>query len=89
MSGSHLDAFHSLTSSLSGRYALDREIGAGGMATVVLFSAKYETHPFHQNYDIAPDGKHFVMIKPGQAKSQVIVVVNWLEEFRRRLGATP
>jgi Tol biopolymer transport system component len=55
----------------------------------VLFSGSYETHPFHPNYDITPDGKRFVMIKPGNARSQVIVVVNWLEEFRRRLGATP
>ena len=55
----------------------------------VLFSGRYDTHPFHQNYDVAPDGKHFVMIKPGSAKPQVVVVVNWLEEFRRRLRATP
>ena len=34
MSG--LDAIHNLTSALSGRYAVDREIGAGGMATVYL-----------------------------------------------------
>jgi serine/threonine-protein kinase len=54
----------------------------------VLFAANYDTHPFHPNYDITPDGKRFVMIKPGQTKPQVIVVVNWLEEFRRRLGTT-
>ena len=54
----------------------------------VLFSGTYDTHPFHPNYDVMPDGKRFVMIKSGDRKPQVIVAVNWLEEFRRRLGAT-
>lgn len=51
-----------------------------------LFSGNYELHPFHQNYDILPDGKRFIMVKPGDEAPQLVVVVNWIEELRQRLG---
>ncbi len=40
----------------------------------------------HRNYDVHPDGSHFVMIAaaPGAAL-QTIVAVNWLDELRARL----
>ena len=49
---------------------------------------------FHGNYgnsyDVAPDGKRFLMIKPPAAAAQsptdqVTVVLNWFEELRRRV----
>ncbi|HJU73441.1 MAG TPA: hypothetical protein VJ717_06830, partial [Gemmatimonadaceae bacterium] len=51
-----------------------------------LFSGNYELHPFHQNYDVTPDGKRFIMVKPGNEEPQLVVVVNWIEELRQRLG---
>jgi len=42
-----------------------------------------------RKYDVSPDGKHFLMIKPGGAVEQtappanIIVVQNWLEELKR------
>jgi hypothetical protein len=43
------------------------------------------------SYDVAPDGKRFLMIKPpagAQAPTdQVTVVLNWFEELRRRVPA--
>jgi Tol biopolymer transport system component len=51
-----------------------------------LFSGNYELHAFHPNYDVTPDGKRFIMIKPGNEENQVVVVVNWIEELRQRLG---
>jgi serine/threonine-protein kinase len=54
----------------------------------VLFSGSYELHLFHPNYDVTADGKHFIMIEPGNEEVQVVVVVNWIEELRRRLGVT-
>jgi Tol biopolymer transport system component len=42
-----------------------------------------------RNYDIAPDGKHFVVVvdskaaSPGTQTAQIEVVLNWLEELRR------
>ena len=52
----------------------------------VLFSGNFDLHVFHPNYDVAPDGRQFAMISSGDAESQVVVVVNWLEELRQRLG---
>ncbi len=40
-----------LTAALADRYRIDREVGAGG-------------YFWHQNYDVAPDGKSFVMVRP-------------------------
>ena len=45
------------------------------------------------NYDVSPDGKRFLMLKPadegqGQAAStQINVVLNWSEELKRRVPA--
>lgn len=38
------------------------------------------------NYDIAPDGKSFVMIKPDRGwgkTTEIRVVLNWFEELQR------
>jgi hypothetical protein len=43
---------------------------------------------FQSSYDVAPDGKRFLMLKnpPEQAApDQLNIVVNWIEELRRRL----
>lgn len=40
-------------------------------------------------YDIAPDGKHFLMVKPVEEQSsvpQLQVVENWFEEIKRETG---
>jgi serine/threonine protein kinase/WD40 repeat protein len=46
---------------------------------------------YGNSYDVAPDGKRFLMIKPpagAQAPTdQVTVVLNWFEELRRRAPA--
>jgi serine/threonine-protein kinase len=52
----------------------------------ILFSGNFDLHAFHPNYDVAPDGRHFAMISSGNAEPQVVVVANWLEELRQRLG---
>ncbi len=54
-----------------------------------LFEADYSTHPWHPNYDVAPGGKHFVMLRPSTDETQLIVVVNWVDELRRRIAETP
>jgi serine/threonine-protein kinase len=43
----------------------------------------YEGASPHANYDVAPDGKGFVMVHQGQL-SQIIVVQNWQDEVRQR-----
>ncbi len=40
------------------------------------------------NYDVAPDGRRFVMIKESEQESasvQINVVLNWFEELKRRV----
>jgi Tol biopolymer transport system component len=56
----------------------------------VLFEGRYEEGELHviQNYDLAPDGQRFVMIKrsePDRGPTQLNVVLNWFEELNRRV----
>jgi len=69
--------------------------GAG--APKVLFEGRYfdgrsvETGAYSASYDVSPDGKRFLMLKPPAAQNagpgQLHVVVNWFEELRRRVPA--
>ncbi|MGH7703027.1 MAG: protein kinase domain-containing protein [Gemmatimonadales bacterium] len=45
--------------------------------------AGYEGATPHANFDVAPDGKSFVMVHPGQL-SEIVIVQNWTEDARRR-----
>jgi hypothetical protein len=40
-----------------------------------------------RTFDISPDGRRFLMIKPGgdNAPQSLVVVQNWLEELKRRV----
>jgi Tol biopolymer transport system component/tRNA A-37 threonylcarbamoyl transferase component Bud32 len=49
-----------------------------------LFTGQFSTSSWHQNYDVAPDGKSFVMLRPLEEHRQLVMVVNWIEELRRR-----
>ena len=56
----------------------------------MLFEGRYESAPFPvPNYDVSPDGKRFLLLKPvdqGQAvPTQINVVLNWFEELNRRV----
>ena len=51
----------------------------------VLFEQRYShgggvTTP---NYDVEPDGQHFVMVKDESASGRLNVVLNWTEELKR------
>jgi hypothetical protein len=54
----------------------------------VLFDAStYLSDNYHYAYDIEPDGKHFIMIAPAESGGgDLILVVNWLDELRERVG---
>ena len=55
----------------------------------VLFEENYHFGGLGRNYDIAPDGRRFLMIKAGGgsdgtgAAPSIIVVENWLDELAR------
>jgi hypothetical protein len=46
------------------------------------------TDPWHPNYDVAPDGRSFVMLRPVESNRQLVLVVNWIEELRQRTGGS-
>jgi len=52
----------------------------------VLFEGRYETFPGLRSYDIAPDGRGFLMLQTSDtgAPAQLQVVLNWFEELLRK-----
>ena len=69
---------------MAARIARTPALGVTGRDT--LFEGRYATDPWHPNYDVTPDGRHFVMLQPVEENRDMILVVNWAEELRRRLG---
>jgi hypothetical protein len=52
----------------------------------MLFDGPHAAHPYHQNFDVTPDGKSFVMLEPGAVDSrQLIVTLNWMSDVRKQL----
>jgi hypothetical protein len=50
----------------------------------------YDLSPAGRTFDVAPDGKRFLMIKQpvGEAAVQnIVVVTNWFEELKRLVPA--
>jgi Tol biopolymer transport system component/tRNA A-37 threonylcarbamoyl transferase component Bud32 len=51
-----------------------------------LFELPAYTSEFHRQYDVAPDGSGFVMLREYSRDSRVEVVHNWLIELRSRIA---
>jgi len=55
----------------------------------MLFEGRYVPTPASfANYDVSPDGEHFLMLKVSegqQAATQINVVLNWFEELKHRV----
>lgn len=49
-----------------------------------LFDGDFTLLPGHATYDVAPDGKHLLMLKPIGDDAQTIVAYNWRDELRSR-----
>ena len=54
-----------------------------------LFADLFATDPFHTNYDIAPDGTHFVMLQPVDNSQNATVVLNLAKEVRAKMTYSP
>jgi dipeptidyl aminopeptidase/acylaminoacyl peptidase len=52
-----------------------------------LFEDRYKTGLFRARYDVHPDGKRFVVLRPPAESEQIIVTLNWLADLRARLSA--
>jgi eukaryotic-like serine/threonine-protein kinase len=54
----------------------------------VLFSGDYVRRSGWSDYDISPDGEHFIMINPGEQErpaTEITVLLNWFDELKRRV----
>jgi len=51
----------------------------------LLFTSEFSDLPGHASYDVAPDGKTFLMLKPSISGDKVIVADNWRAELHARL----
>jgi serine/threonine-protein kinase len=49
-----------------------------------LFDGPFATDVYHPNYDVEPDDRTFVMVRPVAENRQLVLVVNWLQELRQR-----
>ena len=78
-----------LKTALADRYVLERELGAGGMATVYLAQdVKHERNQRNRLYDVAPDGRFVMIQRPGtpDVSGDLVIVQNWFEELNQRVG---
>jgi len=49
-----------------------------------LFQGRYAANNNYPNYDVHPDGRRFLMIKSQEGPSELVAVLGWFEELRRR-----
>jgi hypothetical protein len=68
---------------------LDEGMNRIGEERVLLEAPSFENHQFHldnPNYDVMPDGEHFVMLLTPKypPPPHFNVVVNWFEQLKRR-----
>ena len=52
-----------------------------------LFRDSYARTENYTSYDVDPHGGGFLMIKGAEGPAHIVVVLNWFEELRRRMGA--
>ncbi len=66
------------------RVQIDLASGAPGVPETV-FEGRYDYGRFPRNYDVSPDGRRFLMVKPRPISEprEVTVVLNWFEELNR------
>ena len=77
---------------IAGRDMVAANVTAGSTFTVgareTLFSDDFIPGTIHANYDVSHDGKSFLMPMAKDHGSNYTVVVNWLQDVKRRLMAS-
>jgi serine/threonine-protein kinase len=62
----------------------------GGLAVTsrrVVLSGEFDWGTrLHAAYDLHPDGERFVVVAPGEERPDLIVVLNWFEELKAKVG---
>ncbi len=55
-----------------------------------LFRGSFPSNPYFAQYDVAPDGQHFLVTQGPQDSRDLIVVLNWFDQLRgKKAGARP
>jgi Tol biopolymer transport system component len=49
-----------------------------------LFEDVYYSAPVHATYGVSPDGSRLVFVKPAGGEAKTVVVLNWLDEVKRK-----
>ena len=49
-------------------------------------TGSYASWRFHPLYDVAPDGRHLLLLEPSQKDVPATVILNWASAFAARLG---
>ena len=73
-----------------GKIILARIANLETSATVTrqpLFDDVYYSAPIHAMYSVSPDGTRLVFAKPSGGEAKTVVVLNWLDEVRRKVAA--
>jgi serine/threonine-protein kinase len=61
---------------------------AYGTPRLLFRGPEYGTDLYHSMWDVAPGGERFVMIRgEGAEDTELVLVLNWLEELKDRLGS--
>ena len=56
-------------------------------ARTLVPDAGYAAPAIHQSYDVGPDGKSLLVLRPAGEGTEAIVVLNWARELRARVAA--
>jgi hypothetical protein len=55
----------------------------------MLFEGRYGATAITRGYDVAPDGRRFLMVqqkdRPAIRLTDIIIVQNWVEELRQKV----
>ena len=65
--------------------ALSTDGGLGVRSRTRLFGVDFLPGAIHANYDVARDGRHFLMARTSGRPAELTVVLHWLGDVRRRM----
>ncbi len=60
---------------------------AAGTERVLFSVAGYQLGPMNHSYAVSPDDQRFVMLEPVEGRRELVLVLNWFEEMRQRVGS--
>ncbi len=57
-----------------------------GQHRILFSAADYNKDAFHPQYDVTRDDQRFVMLRNRMPESDLVLVLNWFEELKQRVG---